>query len=86
MFQMSTSKYLARSAAKYASEAQVDECVAKAVIQIGDPEIILDFRQANGNPHCGSFDKFWQELQMYLDETTLADDERRHLAVSIHHL
>ena len=54
---------------------------------------IPDLKRANGNPHCGIFDKFWQELQMYLDKTTLAVIEIRHgdfmhmpLAVSIHHV
>jgi len=81
------------SSAEYASEAQVDERVAKAVVELDDPEIIMDLRQMNGNPKATTFDVFWQELQLYLDEVTLAVDERRHgnilhmpLAISIRNL
>ena len=81
------------SAPQYASEAQVDECVAKAVLQLDDPEIILDLRRTNGKPNSTIFDEFWDELQSYLDEIILAVDERRHgdvmhmpFAVSIRHL
>lgn len=81
------------SAPQYESEGQVDERVAKAVLQTDDPEIILDLRRTNGKPNCTIFDEFWDELQSYLDETTLAVDERRHgdvmhmpFAISIRHL
>ena len=48
------------SAAEYASEAQVDERVAKAVVQLDDPEIIMDLRKLNGNPNSTTFDPFWK--------------------------
>ena len=80
------------SAAEYASQAEEDEHVAKAVLRFDDPELVLDLRQANGNPQSAIFDVFWQELQHYLDEIT-AVDERRHgdvlhmpLAISVRHL
>ena len=44
-------------------------------------------------PNCSMFDKFWEEVQIYLDEITLAVDERRlgdifhmPLAISVRHL
>ena len=48
------------SAAEYSFEAhcQVDERVAKAVIEIDDSEIILDLRWANGNRQWSVFDEF----------------------------
>ena len=52
--------------------------MAKALLQLDDPEIILDLRQMNGKPNSTIFDEFWDELQLYLDETTLAVDERWH--------
>ncbi len=63
------------SSAQYSSEAAVDERVAKAVLQLDDPQMVMDLRRMNGKP---IFDAFWQELQLYLDETNLAVDERRH--------
>ena len=81
------------AAAEYVSEAQVDERVANAVLQLDDTEIVLDLRKMNGKPNSTIFDKFWHELQLYFDEVTLAVDERRHgdimhmpLAISIRSL
>ena len=78
------------SAAQFSPEAAVDEHVAKAVLQLDDPQIVVDLRRMNGKPNSTIFDTFWQELQLYLDETNLAVDERRHgdvlhmpLAISI---
>ena len=50
------------SAAEYASQAEVDEHVAKAVLRFDDPELVLDLRRANGNPQSTIFYVFWQEL------------------------
>ena len=55
----------------------MDERVAKAVLQVNDPEIILDFRRTNGKANHCLFIGFWSELQSYLDEITLAVNERR---------
>ena len=66
------------SAPEYRSEAVVDENVTKAVLQRNDPNIILDLRRMNGKIKSSVFDLFWDELKLYLDETTLAVDERRH--------
>ena len=78
---------------EYAGQVEVDERVACAVLHVGDPEVILDLRRANGKPNSTIFDKFWEELQAYFDETPLAVDERRHgdvlhmpLAISIRQL
>ena len=72
---------------------EVDEQVAKAMIELDDPEVILDLRKCNGNPKSSLFDPFWEELQTYLDELTPAVDDRRHgevlympYAVSVCHL
>ena len=80
------------SAAKYASQAEVDEDIAKAVLRFDDPELVLDLRRANGNPQSAIFYVFWQQLQDYLDEIT-AVDERRYgdvlhmpLAISVRYL
>ena len=57
-----------------------------------DPDIILDLRKLNGKVKSTQFDPFWDQLQLYLDELTLAVDERRHstvlhmpVAISIRH-
>ena len=80
------------SAAEYASQAEVDEHVAKAVLRFDDTELVLGIRRANGNPQSPIFDVFWQELQHYLDKIT-AVDERKHgdvlhmpLAIPVCHL
>ena len=65
-------------AAQYSSEAAVDERVAKAVLQLDDPQIVMDLRRMNGKPNSTIFNTVLQELQLYLDETNLAVDERRH--------
>ena len=71
----------------------VDECVAKALIDLDDPDIVIDLRRLNGRVTNDKFNPFWDELQAYLDELGLAVDERRHsgvlhmpIAVSIRHL
>ena len=81
------------SSAEYSSQAQVDEHVARALLDLDDPEILLDLRRCNGKPNATLFNVFWQELQTFLDEIEPAVDERRHgdtlhmpFAVSIRHL
>ena len=75
------------------TESDIDCCVARALVHLDDPDIILDMRQLNGNPQSTKFDPFWNELQLYLDEINLAVDERRHgdvlhlpVAISLRHL
>lgn len=81
------------TSASYSSEAEVDQRIARAVLEIDDPEVVLDLRRSNGNPKSNLFDSFWDELQCYLDEIAPAVDERRHgdilhmpFAISIRHL
>ena len=81
------------SLASSSAEAEVDQCVAKAIVDLNDPEIVLDLRSMNGKVKSSHFDAFWNELQVYLDEINLAVDERRHgdtlhlpFATSLRHL
>lgn len=66
------------SSASNSFEKGVDERVAKAILEMDDPEIILDLRQSNGHLQSTKFDSFRKELQCYFDEITLPVDERRH--------
>lgn len=66
------------SAASCTAEAKLDERVAAAILEVNDPEIILDLRHSNGQVDGSHFDPFWNELQSYLHEISLAADERRH--------
>ena len=63
------------SSASCSAEAQVDEWVAQAVVNLDDPELVLDLRRMNGKAQSSLFDAFWDELQAYLDEINLAVDE-----------
>ena len=54
------------SAASSAVEKTIDDRVAKAILELQDPEIIIDLRKQNGKVQS-SFDEFWNELQRYLD-------------------
>ena len=81
------------SAPSCAAESQVDERVTSTLLDLNDPSITLDLRRMNGNPHSTMFNRFWEEMQAYFDETTMAVDERRHgdalhmpFAVSLRHL
>ena len=56
----------------------MDERVARAVVNLDDPELVLDLRRMNGKAQSSLFDAFWGELQAHLDEINLAVDERRH--------
>ena len=48
------------------------------LLEVDDPNVVLDLRQLNGKPNATNFDAFWLELQSYLDEIDPAIDERRH--------
>ena len=79
--------------AEYSSESRVDERVTRALLDVSDPDIVLDLRRSNGKPNNTIFDSFWSELQTYLDEINPAVDERRHgktlhmpFAISLCHL
>ena len=81
------------SSAEYSSEAKVDERIAQALLDINDPDIVLDHRRSNGKPDSTIFDKFWCKFQTYLDEINPAVNERRHgetphmpFAISLRHL
>lgn len=81
------------SAAVSSDQAAVDERVAQALLELDDPDIIMDLRRFNGKAKNCQFDPFWDELQAFLDEVVLAVDERRHgdvlhmpFATSLRHL
>ena len=81
------------SSAEYSSQAKVDERVTRALVDVNDPDIVLDLRRLNGKPTSTTFDVFWSELQSYLDEINPAVDERRHgdtlhmpFVISLRHL
>ena len=42
----------------------VNERVASALINLDDPNIMLDLRQLNGTVGSDKFDAFWSELQV----------------------
>ena len=71
----------------------VDERLAKCLVHMDDPDIIIDLRKMNGKPSSTKFDVLWSELSMYLEEAGLAVQERRHgesmympFAISVSHL
>ena len=66
------------SSASCEAEQEVDDRVSKALLELDDPQIALDLREQNGNPKSTKFEAFWDELQQYLEESTMAVDERRH--------
>lgn len=65
------------SAVSSVHELAMEERVAQAIIEIEDPEIILDLRRNNGKVGS-SYEDFWEELQKYLDEIVTPVNERRH--------
>jgi hypothetical protein len=65
------------SAASSLIEQGVDERVAKAVMELEDPDVVIDLRKNNGKVAL-SFEDFWTELQKYLDEIVTPVNERRH--------
>ncbi len=81
------------STASSVLQKEVDERVAKVVLAVECPDIMLDLRKLNGKPESTHFDAFWAELSTFLEETNPAVDDRRHgetlhmpVAVSIRHL
>ena len=81
------------STSNCAAEAAIDERVATALLEQDDPDIVIDLRRLNGNPQSTKFDLFWEELELFFEEQSLAVDDRRHddvlhmpLAVSVRHL
>ena len=60
-----------------AREAAIDEQVAMCVLDMDDPDIILDMRKRNGKPGSSEFDMFWLELSTYLEKVGPAVQERR---------
>ena len=81
------------SAPSSAAEVAIDERLAKHLLDLDDPDIILDMRKLNGKPGSSEFDAFWQELSTYLKEVGPAVQERRHgqtmympVAISVNHL
>ena len=71
----------------------MDERVAKAVLSVGDPDVLIDLRKLNGNPTSTHFDDFWAKLSLFLEEVTPAVDDRRHgevlhmpIAISVRYL
>ena len=76
-----------------AAEVAIDERVAMCMLEMDDPDIILDMRKLNGKPGSSGFDVFWHELSTYLEEVGSAVQERRHgetmympVAISVSHL
>ena len=65
-------------------EAEVDEHVAQAVVEVDNPEVVLDFRSMNRKVQSSHFDAFWDELQAYLDE--IRDNLHMPFATSLQHL
>ena len=43
-------------------EKEVDDCVVQALLELDDPQIVIDMREMNGNPKSTRFNQFWQEL------------------------
>ena len=66
------------SASSCSAEREVDNRVVEALLNLDDPEIMLDMRELNGNPKLTRFDVYRGELAQYLEDITMAVDERRH--------
>ena len=74
-------------------EAEVNDRLAKYLLDMDDPDIVLDLRKLNGKPSSSKFDVFWLELHNYLEEIGPAVQERHHgeamympVAISVNHL
>ena len=81
------------SAPTSAAEAAIDEWIAMCLLDMDDPDIVVDMRKLNGKPGSSKFDTFWLELSTYLEEVDPAVQERRHgetmympVAISVSHL
>ena len=64
-----------------AAQEAVNDRISKAVVQLGDPDILLDLRKLNGNVRSSKFDDFWSEMQLYFDGLILPVDERKQSTV-----
>ena len=63
------------------SEKQADqriELLAEEAFELDEPDILLDLRSLNGQSKSTQFDKFWEELSVYLEEINPAVDDRGH--------
>ena len=69
------------SSSSCSAKKDIDDRVIQALLDLDDPQIVLDMRELNGNPNSTRFDVFWDELAQYLEDTTMAVDERRHTSV-----
>ena len=74
-------------------EGEVDDRLAKYLLDMDDPDIVLDLRKLNGKHSSSKFDDFWLELHNYIEELGPAIQERRHgdamympVAISVSHL
>ena len=64
------------SAAETAHLEKADESVAVFLAESDDPDLFYDIRKSNGRPTDGSLNPFWDELGMFLDESSIVDDRR----------
>ena len=62
----------------YAAIDAIDEWVAMCLLDMDDPDIILDKRKLNGKPGSSKFDTIWLKLSAYLQEVGPAVQERQH--------
>ena len=81
------------SAPTTVAESRIDDRVAKCLLDVDDPDIIIDMRKMNGKPGSSEFNAFWLELNSYIEEVGPAVQERRHgetmympVAISVNHL
>jgi hypothetical protein len=75
------------------TSAEVNDRIANVLLDMDDPDIVLDLRKLNGKPSSSKFDAFWLELHIYLEEIGPAVQEGRHgeamympVAISVNHL
>ena len=50
------------SSAEYSSQAKVDERVTRALMDVNDPDIVLDLRRLNGKPTGLNFNPILMKL------------------------
>ena len=83
------------SSSRTSAEKAVDQriaSIAEDIFELDEPEILVDLRHMK-RPKSTIFDKFWEEVKLYLDEITPACDDRRHghilhmpIAISVRNL
>ena len=71
---------IARTAAEEIIDDRIDK-IAEEIFELDEPEILLDMRKLNGKPNSTTFDAFWNEVALYVEELTPAVDDRRHGSV-----